>query len=185
VQCRIRLQNGAGEEIEGVICSLTQTHLDDVLGLWRPMLAALGEADAFWDWVRKQRLSTDESGYEAYAVEVESLTQGLLWLETQRHRSQIAATQRLVYIAAIASAPWNRRLLNPEPYLYGVGTLLLQFARRRSLELGYGGRIGLHALPGSESFYEAQNMLDGGADPDYDDMIYYEYSTTSLGKLGG
>jgi GNAT superfamily N-acetyltransferase len=172
----VRLIQGDGNVVTGLICSLSQTHLDDVLDLWRPMLVALGEADAFWDWVRKKRLSLGELGYEAYVLEVETLTQGLLWLETQRHRSQIDRTQRLVYVEAIASAPWNRRSINPDPYLRGVGTLLLQFARRRSLDLGYNGRIGLHALPGSEAFYESQNMLDGGVDPDYDDMIYYEYT---------
>jgi hypothetical protein len=33
------------------------------------------------------------------------------------------------------------------PWLKRVGTLLLLFARQRSLELGYGGRVGLHSLP--------------------------------------
>lgn len=113
---------------------MAQTHLNDVLGLWRPMLEALGEVDAFWNWVRKKRLSLEEPGYEAYALEFEDVTQGLLWLETQRHYSQQDRTQWLVYVAAIASAPWNRRRVNPDPYLFGVGRLLLQFARRRSLE---------------------------------------------------
>jgi hypothetical protein len=181
----VRLRAGNGEIVEGRICQMAQTHLNDVLELWKSMLEALGEADAFWDWVRKQRLSLGEPGYEAYALEFEDLTQGLLWLETQRHYSQLEQTQRLVYVAAIASAPWNRRRVNPDPYLFGVSRLLLQFARRRSLELGYNGRVGLHALPGSESFYERQNMLGGVVDPDYDDMIYYEYSVTDWLRFEG
>lgn len=52
---------------------------------------------------------------------------------------------------------------------------LLQ-ARQRSMELGYEGRVGLHALPGAESFYDDQNMADYGPDPDQENLTYFEYS---------
>ena len=51
---------------------------------------------------------------------------------------------------------------------------MLEFARQRSLDLGYGGRVGLHALPGSEPFYESRYMLNLGYDPDRE-MVYFEY----------
>ncbi|WP_242024336.1 hypothetical protein [Trichocoleus sp. FACHB-591] len=97
-----------------------------------------------------------------------------MWLEIQHHRSQWAVGQRLVYIEALASAPWNRRLINPDPWLRGVGSVLLQFSRKRSLDLGYQGRLGLHALQGSEAFYESRNMLNLGYDADRE-MVYFEY----------
>ena len=50
------------------------------------------------------------------------------------------------------------------------------FARKRSMVLGYSGRVGLHALPGSEAFYHRHNMADYGADPDKEGLVYFEYS---------
>lgn len=171
----IRLLRGNGEIVLGLLCSMNLRHVEDIRSLWTPMLEAMNQEDAFWNWARKKQLALRQDGYEAYAIEYEELTQGVLWLETRRHRSQSVEGQPLVYVEAIASAPWNRRPINPEPYLRGLGSLLLQFARQRSLQLGYGGRIGLHSLAGSESFYESQNMMSGGPDPDCEGLVYFEY----------
>jgi len=65
-------------------------------------------------------------------------------------------------------------MLNPPRYK-SVGTVLIQFARTRSIELGYQGRLGLHSLPGIENFYDNQRMLNLGADEDYENMVYFEY----------
>jgi hypothetical protein len=46
----------------------------------------------------------------------------------------------------------------------------LRYARLRSVELGYGGRIGLHSLPTAERFYENQNMLNLGIDEEYENL---------------
>ena len=138
------------------------------------MLEALDGQDAFWDWARKKRLALTDERYEAYALQSDDLTHGLLWLETQWHRSQWVRSEPLVYVEALASAPWNRSSLDPQPWLKGVGAALLEFARRRSLDLGYGGRLGLHTLPRSEAFYEAHNMLNLGYDSDRE-MVYFEY----------
>jgi len=98
-------------------------------------------------------------------------------METQWHCSWVNPNHRIVYVEALASAPWNRRSLDNPPYLRGVGTALLLFARRRSYNLGYQGRIGLHALPESESFYDRQGMSDYGRDPDKENLRYFEYGS--------
>jgi hypothetical protein len=54
-----------------------------------------------------------------------------------------------------------------------VGSVLLQFARERSFELGYGGLVGLHALSESVSFYAKMGMI--GGDPDRDGLPYFEW----------
>lgn len=113
--------------------------------------------------------------FETYAIESEELTQGLLWLETQWHRSWVNRDWRIVYVEALASAPWNRSILDDPPFFRGIGTALLLFARRRSYELGYGGRVGLHALPDAEGFYDRRNMMDYGPDPDKENLRYFEY----------
>ena len=171
---RIPLKRADGQFVEVELFEMVQRHLDDFNNLWKSMLESLGEEDAFWNWARKKRLALSNERYEAYALEYDDLAQGLLWLETQWHRSQWAVGQPIVYVEAIASAPWNRRQVNPEPWLEGVGSALLGVARHRSMLLGYQGRLGLHALPGSESFYEHRNMLNLGYDSDRE-MVYFEY----------
>ena len=83
----------------------------------------------------------------------------------------------LVYVEYLASALWNRRSLEDPPFFEGVGIALLFFARQRSVELGYGGRVGLHSLPNSEAFYHRCNMPNYGPDPDKDELVYFEYGT--------
>jgi GNAT superfamily N-acetyltransferase len=171
---KIQLLQGNGQLVEACLCDMTPRHLSDFNNIWKSMLEALKAEDTFWDWARKKQLALSDDRYEAYAIEQDELTQGLLWIETQHHRSQWAIGQPLVYVEALASAPWNRRLINPNPWLRGIGTVLLQFARKRSLDLGYQGRLGLHALRGSEAFYESRNMLNFGYDADRE-MVYFEY----------
>lgn len=111
----------------------------------------------------------------------------MMLIETQQHRSRITPGQPLVYVEALATAPWNRLAIIRPPELRGVGTALLLFARQRSLQLGYGGRVGLHALPRAERFYERQRMSRFDPNPeDYPDLedkplTYFEYATMRLG----
>lgn len=58
----------------------------------------------------------------------------------------------------------------------GVGQTLLLFARQRSLEFGYGGRVGLHALQASEEFYRRNQMPEYEPDPHKEGLVYFEYA---------
>jgi hypothetical protein len=176
VQRRVLLARGLdNQRVETLLVDLAQTHLDDFEAHWRPALEQVGAEDKFWDWVVKKRISLSSDNFESYAIEYQGMTQGLMAIETQWHRSQVDRRHRIVYVQAIASAPWNRRAIQQPPTLRGVGTALLLFARQRSLELGYEGRVGLHALPEAESFYDDQNMADYGPDPDQENLTYFEY----------
>ena len=178
MQQSIQLVNGTGNIVDGLLCSMKPRHLEDYHEIWQPFLEATNQPDQGWPWDYKLRQSQQEERIEAYAVEVEELTQGLLLLETQWHRSEQSQRYPLVYVQAIASAPWNRVSIEDPPFFFGIGRLLLLFARRRSEQLGYQGRVGLHALPGSEGFYCRVNMPDYGADPDKEGLIYFEYGAT-------
>lgn len=172
----VQLIRGIDNQIvEAVLLTLAQNHIDDVENLWRKQLKLYRQEDKYWDWLFKKRISGSWDNYETYAIEYQEKTQGLLWLETQQHRSQVKIGQRVVYIEALASAPWNRKTIQKPPELKGVGTVLLNFARFRSLNLGYEGRVALHALPGAERFYDSRNMMNFGADADKEDLIYFEY----------
>ncbi|MGD1861599.1 MAG: hypothetical protein ACFB0E_16730 [Leptolyngbyaceae cyanobacterium] len=175
---RLPIQLIRGEDnrlVDAVLTNLAETHLSDFDTLWKPMLRQVAAEDKFWDWVVKKRISISSDNFESYAIEYERVAQGLITLETQWHRSWIDRSQRLVYVEALSSAPWNRVLIQQPPTFRGVGTLLLNFARQRSLQLGYGGRIGLHSLPGARRFYDMKNMMEFGSDPDKDDLVYFEY----------
>ena len=166
-----------GQLVDAQLSELAERHLEDFDQMWRSQLIELSAEDKFWDWAFKKRIALTRSGYESYAIEWDNETQGLIALETQYHRVQIdsARGQRLVYIQALASAPWNRRNTRVQRQFSGIGALLLNFARRRSKQLGYGGRVGLHSIASAEGFYDDLNMMNLGPDPDYDDLVYFEY----------
>ncbi len=175
MQRSIQLLSGTGEIVAGLLCSMSDRHLEDFETIWKGILRATEQLDSYWSWDYKLRQSKQDARYEAYSIEVDSLTQGLMFLETQWHQSQLPQRYPLIYIEALAAAPWNRRQLEDPPYLRGVGRTLLLFARQRSMELGYEGRVGLHALLGSEGFYRRNQMLEYGADPEKEGLIYFEY----------
>lgn len=178
MQEAVQLVTGAGRIVDGAIYLMDTQHLNDYFNFWQPMIQAANLTDQDWPWEYKLRQARSEERFEAYALEVEDLTQGLLFLETQWHRSGLPQRYPLVYVQALASAPWNQILIEDPPFFSGVGRALLLFARRRSEQLGYQGRIGLHALPGSEGFYRRADMADYGADADKEGLIYFEYGAT-------
>jgi hypothetical protein len=166
--------------VEAQLSSLTDKHLQDFEQYWKPRLTASGEGDEDWDWERKHRIYGKLPGVEAYAIECEQITQGLMLLETLGHRSGIMPGRRIVYVRSLATAPWNRPSIENPPSYRLVGSTLLEFARYRSNELGYGGLVGLHALPGAEEFYRRLGMLDGGADPEQGTLVYFEWYQQQL-----
>jgi hypothetical protein len=169
-----------GKRVTAVVTEILQRHVDDYQNTWQSVLRLYRQEDKFWNWAFKKRVFLSRDNYEGYAIEYNGRTQGLIMLETQWHRSQVAVGEPLVYVMSIASAPWNRRLRGRSPEFRTVGTTLLKFAQQRSLDLGYGGRLGLHSLPGAIGFYESKNMMRFDPDPDdyVDDdesLTYFEY----------
>ena len=154
---------------------MQQCHWSDFQSVWQGILIELEQSDAMWMWDYKLRQAQQESCYEAYALEAESFTHGLMFLETQWRRSHLPQHYPLVYVEALASAPWNRSAIEQPLFLRGGGQTLLLFARRRSAELGCGGRVGLHSLPEAEGFYRYLQVPDYGADPEKEDLVYFEH----------
>jgi hypothetical protein len=150
-------------------------HYEAVEQTWRPLFAGVNEADRNWDWEQKQRLYGSRIGAESYALECEDRTQGLMLIETMGHRSWFESRRRIVYVHSIATAPWNRPGIQTPPEYRLVGSALLEFARYRSESLGYGGLVGLHALPSAEIFYRRLNMIDCGYDRERENMRYFEW----------
>ncbi|KYC38143.1 hypothetical protein WA1_37995 [Scytonema hofmannii PCC 7110] len=177
MQSKVLLISGQDNLIvQADLLQLTQKHASDYALQWKDLLRQYLQEDKWWDWEFKlQSIISKQGNREGYAIEYEGETQGLMMIEVEMHGSQIMRGKRLVYVDGIASAPWNRLEIQNPPKLRGVGSTLLMFARSRSLELGYEGRVGLHSLPRAEKFYDNQGMLDLGKDNDYEDLIYFEY----------
>jgi hypothetical protein len=161
--------------IDATLSKVSTKNLDDFELVWKPLLQDSIAEDRVWDWVKKERIYVASPNYESYAVECEGMTQGLMLVDTRFHRSQIEPSRRLVYVSFLATAPWNRCVIQNPPTYRAVGSVLLQFARDRSFELGYGGLVGLHALIDSVSFYAKIGMIGGEADPDRDGLPYFEW----------
>lgn len=177
----IQIETGAGAFVSGLVRTMSQIHLVQIETIWQGMLRETQQPDMDWSWAYKLRLAARESRFEAYVIEIDQLAHGVMLLETEWHRSQLDGQGEerlpLVYVEYLASAPWNRRVIEDPPYFVGIGRTLLMFARQRSVELGYGGRLGLHSILESEAFYHRQEMPDYGADADKDGLVYFEYGT--------
>ena len=173
----LRVQNR--QVVNAILTEVTQKHLNDAETLWEPQLQGTGAEDEYWNWVAKSRRAKLLPGDELYAIECDGVTQGLMTIDVLKKRCQIESQfrRRLVYIRALATAPWNRPAIMNPPTYKGVGGNLIDFAIARSYELAYQGRIGLHALPGALGFYRKLRvgLLDCGCDPeDPDNLIYFE-----------
>ncbi|QKQ75217.1 GNAT family N-acetyltransferase [Nostoc sp. TCL240-02] len=176
MQRKIELKRGVDNtSVEAYLVDLVQRHIDDYVNYWVESLRLFSQEDKYWDWIFKLRYISNQENLEGYAIECENKTQGLMIIETQMHGSRLNVGKRLVYVDGIATAPTNRMEIQRPPQFKGVGQALLNFARIRSVELGYEGRIGLHSLPRSEGFYEKQNMLNCGSEEEYDNLVYFEY----------
>ncbi len=167
---------------------------DDFESLWQPLfeqrraelkpqsvdeMASYDLQDMHWEWRRK---TAHRSSYlRSFAIACDGHTQGLMLVSLDPLKVSRAPGQEgrgLVYVELIATAPWNRpRLIGAARYK-GVGRIFLSAAISLSVEEECGGRIGLHALPQSESWYQGTcQMTDLGTDntyyPDYP-LRYFE-----------
>ena len=175
-------------EPSDIFRGLDQKNLTDYETLWKPLLrarraefssaasaAAANTQDAHWNWVEKAVAAEHSMAYETFAIEATGTTQGLMLVNlTKQARLESQRGLELVYIELVASAPWNRPRFVDNPKYKGIGRHLVATAVSLSVELGFKGRIGLHSLPQSESWYrdEAKFATDG-----YDEsksMHYFE-----------
>ena len=151
-----------------------------VEAVWKPLREALGDLieHGHWDWTLKTPL-LDDPAVRFVGIEYAADMQGMMAVFESGYDSRLPLTRGdpLVYVEYVESAPWNLRLPGQTQRYRGVGSRLLEHAVARSIELGYGGRLGLVALPQAESFYERTcGMTDLGPDPRYNGLVYYELS---------
>lgn len=159
--------------------NLTDKHIEDTKTYWEPLLQGSQQSDEYWNWQSKSRRAAILPGGELYAIECQGMTQGLMTIDILKKRCQIQSQigKRLVYIEALATAPWNRPAIWGSPVYKGVGGSLVDFAIARSYEVGYKGRVGLHSLEEALGFYRKLRvgLLECGTDPEEPEhLIYFE-----------
>lgn len=116
-----------------------------------------------WDWERKKRGATKESRF--FGVEYDGRAQCLMMISTGLVcKIPEQAGLPLVYVDYLEVAPWNQSRLVVERPFAGLGGLLLDVAISISRELGHEGKIGLHSLKQSETFYRNCRMTDCGVE---------------------
>jgi len=116
-------------------------------------------------------------GFRSCAVEVKSETEGLMQVELATHRSHANKNLNLAYVDYISVAPWNRPWPEQPKRFKGIGSILLREAVSTSIEEGFRGRIGLHALPGAVTWYRDQLKMEAfGTDPNYQGLHYFEFT---------
>ena len=185
------LQNRLTKEFEEaqLYRELDQKNFDDFEQLWKPLLearraefesweaAAEGDAqDSHWQWAEKAVDASTSMADETYAVECAGETQGLMLVTSAAFaRLEVQRGREIVYIELLSTAPWNRpRLVKKEARYKGVGRVLVTEAINLSYQLEFNGRLGLHSLPQSESWYrDVGKFTDLGHDDDKR-MQYFE-----------
>lgn len=131
-----------------------------------------------WNWRDKVAELQGLLGAKGFSIMCGGLTQGMMTLAMGSKRCRLGAQrgQHLVYVDYVENAPWNRKeLMNTVPRYRGVGSVFIRTAIEVSLLEGFKGRIGLHALPQSESFYRNTcGMTELGKDSNYQNLSYFE-----------
>lgn len=156
--------------------------IDAVERTWAPARELLGAAkddagkqleSGHWDW--RIKIDPNSAGrHRLIAIQCESEIQGLMALTAE---PKVTERGPVVYVDYIETAPWNQKLPGQLARFQGVGTVLIAEAVRISIDSGYDGRVGLHALPQAEAFYASRcRMSSYGPDPTYDKLVYFEFS---------
>ncbi len=140
-------------------------------------LARLRLEDFHWDWRRLNAIFAVRSGCLTLAIECDGHAQGFMIVDTENHASRLQPKgQTIAYVEFLTSAPWNRGTFIPTVQFGLTGYALVATAisvSRNSLD----GRVGLHSVSGSVSFYANKcGMTSLGPDATKKGMVYLEMS---------
>lgn len=114
-----------------------------------------------WNWEKKlDELKLLEA--KGFGVLCEDEWQAAMMTKSASQVSRLPKTRGkpLIYIDYLETAPWNWKLtaLQQRGKFGGLGPLMVRQAIVQSIEEGFRGRVGLHALPQAESFYTQLGM---------------------------
>ena len=170
---------------------MDERNVQDFEQRWRPLMEerlatvssqtevqAANLQDIHWRWREKHQSRANRFDWDSFAVECDGVTQGLMFIRTFGFaRIESQRDRDLIYIDLVSAAPWNRPGFTETPKYKGVGPLLLGAAVSYSINEGMQGRLALHALPQSETWYQMQGMTDLGSDHAHpESLTYFEFA---------
>jgi hypothetical protein len=194
-QSRIYLQrSGTREDVDAELWDdITDLHLDQWRSTWAPMIdhavrrlenAAVPREkwpqDLHWAWDKKTDWSRSLLSLQRFAITCGGALQGLMLVNLTKLTARLPSQRGkdLAYIEYVSTAPWNRPEIAGVQQFHGIGINMVRAAIELSRNEGFHGRVGLHALSQSASFYnEICGMSDLGPDRHYDDLNYFEMTT--------
>lgn len=172
-----------------LVCGISVPHLLDWHNAWQPELGAIKATlyeqgvpksdwpqSGHWRWPEK----VEESGllgFETFCVTAEGMTQAMMRVDitTMQSRLPDTAGKPIAYVDYLEVAPWNQPIVGMQRRFKGAGLVLMTAAAALSDEQEFKGRVGLHSLPQSESFYRDLGMIDLGPDAEvFGDLRYFE-----------
>ena len=130
-----------------------------------------------WNWDEKSHY-LKFTAYRCLGIRYDDEVQGLMMISTLavEGRLPIHKGKPVLYVKYIEIAPWNlKAYMGAEARFGGIGISLIRAAIAVSVEEEFRGRIALHSLPQSESFY-GRFMEDLGIDPYVEKLRYFEMS---------
>jgi hypothetical protein len=139
-----------------------------------------------WNWAMKGLDFLHQLSYRALGIEAEGKMQGLMMVCFTRCHAQLDPDKGkpIVYVDYVETAPWNAKEFTDSPLYKVLGIRLMQAAARISLDEGFSGRVGLHALPQSKTFYAGKcGMRQLGPDPSYQNLEYFELTAAQAAEL--
>lgn len=143
-------------------------------------LREYGTDDADWDWASHAARAASTVGLVCLCLESGDQTQGLIVFgETSAtgERSRCSPGASMVYVEYIAVRPENREPPVGTRAVRGVGILLVGAAVRVAVDLGFGGRVGLHSAAGAEQFYPRLGFQPVGREVCTDgEWLYFEHA---------
>lgn len=191
------LETATGELIEGELD--VEVTVDDLLTTqreWRPYVIKAATALArqgtmelipqhlHWDWTSKAS-QLDLLANSFIGLRVGGSLQGIMKLQLVgdfcRARLPEQKGQSMIYLDYLEAAPWNLKplmdALGQPTRFNGIGSRLVRHAVEISLEEGFGGRLGLHSLPLTETFYrDVCGMTPVGRDPSKQNLLWCEFT---------
>lgn len=128
-----------------------------------------------FNWIAIYNFNVSENAH-AFAIKQGSRTEAVM-LVKDGHVVRCDRIHRppAVYVSFVEVALWNRADTPPELRLRGVGTAILRAACDLSMQRGFYGRVGLHAIAAAEGFYRRLGFEAYDCPNEYNE-IYYELS---------
>jgi hypothetical protein len=131
-----------------------------------------------WNWDKKAKQAEFFSDCQTiFAIKCEGDIQGLMLVDYAAQLAKLPPDKgkRILYVAFIESAPHNQYEV-PGRFKW-VGVNLLRIAVQYSISRMCEGRIGLHALPQAEDFYQKKcGLTPVMKDPQHQNLLYFEFT---------